>query len=73
MYLRQGGLCSICGIWMQPWDATFEHSDGRGAGAGHRDDRIEKNGLPYNSVAHAPCHANKGSVRLEAFLNEIVP
>ncbi len=55
---------------MRKDEATFEHEDGRGMGAGHRDDRIEKNGKPYNGAAHFWCNAKKGSVRLDKFLAE---
>jgi hypothetical protein len=61
------GRCSICGQYMMPDEITFEHSDGRGHGGGHRDDRIEKDGQPYNSAAHYLCNQKKGSIRLEKF------
>lgn len=61
---RQQGLCSICGLPMRQDEATFEHQDGRGHGGGHRDDRIEIDGQPYNSAAHGLCNVKKGSVRL---------
>lgn len=44
--------------------ATFDHSDGRGMNAAHRDDRIEKDGKPYNCAACMYCNSNKGSRRL---------
>ena len=46
-------------------DAVFEHQDGRGMDAAHRDDRIEKDGKPYNGVAHAWCNSRKGSQRVD--------
>lgn len=67
MYFRQHGLCSLCGKFMRIEEATFEHQDGRGHGGGHRDDRIEIDGKPYNSVAHPFCNILKGSIRLDKF------
>lgn len=63
MWLRQRGLCCICHVPMGLAAATFEHQDGRGMGAGHRDDRIEKDGKPYNGAAHWRCNAAKASKR----------
>ncbi len=72
MALRQKGLCSLCGLWMNPDEITPDHEDGRGHGGGHRDDRIEKpdvNGdlQPYNSAVHWHCNVLKGSVRLKNY------
>jgi hypothetical protein len=67
MRLRQDGLCSLCGEWMTETDCFFEHSDGRGHGGGNRDDRIEKDGKPYNSAAHGHCNIKKASVRLKNY------
>lgn len=67
MWHRQLGLCSICNLPMRIEEATYEHSDGRGMGGGHRDDRIEIDGRPHNSAAHGLCNGKKGSVRLEKF------
>lgn len=67
MRRRQGELCSICGYWMHEEEVSFEHSDGRGFNGSHRDDRIEKDGMPYNSAAHLICNCRKGSIRLENF------
>ena len=67
MALRQKGKCSICGRPMKIDDCTYEHEDGRGHGGGHRDDRIEVDGKPYNSAAHYFCNLKKGSIRLVAF------
>lgn len=63
MWERQDGLCCICGQWLHLYESTFEHQDGRGMNGGHRDDRIEKDGKPYNGVAHYRCNAEKGSKR----------
>jgi hypothetical protein len=45
--------------------ATFEHQDGRGMGGGHRDDRIEIDGKPYNGAACLSCNGSKGSKRID--------
>jgi hypothetical protein len=64
MCIRQNWACSLCGGPMNLGDsATFEHTDGRGMGGGHRDDRTEINGKPYNSAAHGWCNVLKGSRR----------
>jgi len=55
---------------MRQEEATFEHQDGRGHGGGHRDDRIEIDGEPYNSAVHGMCNVKKGSIRLEKFKEE---
>lgn len=67
MWERQGALCSICNLLMRLEETTFEHDDGRGHGGGHRDDRIEKDGRPYNHAVHGLCNVRKGSVRLKNF------
>ena len=64
MWERQNELCCICSQWLDLEQATFEHQDGRGMGGGHRDDRILKDGKPYNGAAHALCNAEKGSQRI---------
>ena len=67
MRLRQGEVCclyghiSICPGLLAKDDATFEHEDGRGMGGSKRDDRIEKDGKPYNGAAHEICNREKGS------------
>lgn len=64
MWYRQSGKCCICGNPLNLFRATFEHQDGRGMGGGHRDDRIEKDGNPYNGAAHWWCNGEKGSRRI---------
>jgi hypothetical protein len=64
MWLRQEGICSICIEPLRLDEATFEHDDGRGHGGGHRDDRTEINGEPYNHAVHGFCNVRKASVRL---------
>ncbi len=71
MWLRQGKRCCLEG-WVKDCpgnlalaDAMFEHQDGRGMDAGHRDDRIEKDGKPYNGVAHSYCNSAKASQRMD--------
>lgn len=71
MWERQNALCSICQLPMRLEEATFEHQDGRGHGGGHRDDRIEIDGKPHNSVAHGFCNVEKGSVRLDAYMSRL--
>ena len=71
MWLRQGKRCCLegrvtgCPGALRLADAVFEHQDGRGMGGGHRDDRIVKDGKPYNGAAHAWCNSKKGSVRMD--------
>jgi hypothetical protein len=72
MWARQGHVCGLqiselCvgKKWLSPGGATFDHEDGRGMGAARRDDRIEKDGKPYNCAACGYCNAEKGSRRLE--------
>lgn len=67
MRLRQNNLCNLCGEPMADDDCTFEHEEGRGIGGGHRDDRIERDGHSYNSVAHWHCNVKKASMRLSKY------
>jgi len=76
MWERQGRRCCLesrvkgCPGKLAWADCVFEHQDGRGMEAGHRDDRIErpdpKTGKmePYNGAAHARCNALKMSIRV---------
>ena len=70
MWQRQRRRCCLelrvkgCPGILRWADASFEHEDGRGMGGGHRDDRTEKDGKPYNGVAHAWCNVLKGSTRV---------
>ena len=67
---RQGGLCCLQGFIrgctgaLRIEDATFEHEYTRGMGGSLRDDRIEKDGKPFNGAAHARCNRRKGSKRI---------
>ncbi|ADV83857.1 hypothetical protein AciPR4_3099 [Terriglobus saanensis SP1PR4] len=63
MWSRDHGICCICGTHVDSEDATFEHWEGRGMNGGHRDDRIERDGKPYNGIAHELCNSLKGSRR----------
>jgi hypothetical protein len=65
MAIRQDFVCGICkkGELLNAYSATFEHEDGRGMNGGHRDDRIMKDGKPYNCAAHSWCNVKKGSKR----------
>jgi hypothetical protein len=67
MWQRQLGYCTICLKPMRIEEATYEHSEGRGMGGGHRDDRIEVKGVWQNAAVHGMCNVLKGSVRLERF------
>lgn len=60
MWLRQGGRCCDCGKPLSLGNATFEHQRRRGMGAAWRDDRIEKDGQPWNGAAHWVCNVEKG-------------
>lgn len=68
---RQGKRCCLeghvegCPGRLALAEATFEHQDGRGMAAGHRDDRIEKDGKPYNGAAHFVCNSMKASRRID--------
>lgn len=64
MWRRQGKLCCLCSLPLSKQEATFEHQDGRGMGGSTRDDRIWKDGKPYNGAAHGLCNALKGSRRI---------
>lgn len=76
MWLRQGKRCCLEG-WIKgcpgklAWaEAVFEHQDGRGMNAGHRDDRTQRPNPvtgkmeAYNGVAHPVCNMRKGSERM---------
>jgi hypothetical protein len=62
MILRQHNVCAYAPHLLK--DATFDHADGRGMGAAHRDDRIvDEEGDPMNSAVCWACNMRKGSVR----------
>lgn len=70
MVRRQNYQCGLslsqdCPGFLNPQAATFEHVDGRGMGGAHQDDRIEKDGKPYNLAACFACNFEKGSKRAE--------
>lgn len=60
MLQRQGGRCCLCGKALALGNATFEHQRRRGMGSAWRDDRIEKDGQPWNGCAHWTCNSEKG-------------
>lgn len=62
---RQGELCAICGLYLGPEAATFDHERPRGMGAGFRDDRLEVDGRPINAAVHFMCNVRRGSRRTE--------
>jgi hypothetical protein len=63
MWHRDHGRCCLCGIWLHPDSATFEHKRSRGMGGGTRDDRIEVNG-----ISHYLGNAAKGSMSYERYM-----
>jgi hypothetical protein len=71
MGARQDCKCCICRLPLFRDEATFEHEDGRGAGGSRRDDRIEKDGKPYNGVSHYDCNAKRGSKRTPIWHGEL--
>ncbi len=60
MVERQKYRCCLCKGRLAQADATFEHQRRRGMHAAFRDDRIEKDGLPWNGAAHWICNSQKG-------------
>lgn len=66
MWERQKRRCGLCEDrhFMALHEVTFEHEAGRGMGAARRDDRIEKDGKPYNLAACGLSNTQKGSKRL---------
>ena len=62
MVLRQHNVCGVGPHLLKA--ATFDHEQGRGMGAAHRDDRIvDDDGLPMNAAVCWACNMRKGSVR----------
>ena len=62
-YIRDEGICCLCGAFV-PWQmAQTEHKDGRGAGGSKRNDLPDAIGVchPYGNTA-------KGSVGLARYL-----
>lgn len=60
MVRRQNCRCCLCPDRLYIADATFEHQRRRGFGAAFRDDRIEKDGQPFNGAAHWICNHERG-------------
>jgi hypothetical protein len=60
MVERQSRRCCLCNRRLSLVQATFEHQRRRGMHAAFRDDRIEKDGLPWNGAAHWVCNSEKG-------------
>ena len=60
MVQRQNFRCCLCKRRLSISNATFEHQRRRGMHAAFRDDRIEKDGQPYNGAAHWVCNSEKG-------------
>lgn len=63
MWMRQQKKCRICTKPLREEEMVFEHQDGKGLGGSHQDDRVEKDGKPYNSVTCGRCNILKGSKR----------
>ena len=75
MWERQNGLCGLrisplCPGRIELTEATFEHQDGRGAGGSKRDDRIMRDGKPYNLAACWWCNGAKSSRSLDAVMRD---
>lgn len=71
MLERQDGMCGLrisplCPGRLELNQATFEHQDGRGFNGSKRDDRIERDGKPYNLAACWWCNGAKGSRSLDS-------
>jgi hypothetical protein len=60
MVQRQNHRCCLCNRRLSLAQATFEHQRRRGMHAAFRDDRIEKEGQPWNGAAHWVCNSEKG-------------
>jgi len=74
LYVRQEGLCAICGKWMHPYDASFEHEAGRGSGGSHRDDRTQfPDGRDMNAALCVKCNGEKGSRRFHWSHGRFIP
>jgi hypothetical protein len=63
MFLRDGGLCCLCGQPCAYYDVTFEHKNGRGMGGAKRTDVISENG-----IAHCLGQSAKGSISYEKYM-----
>jgi hypothetical protein len=65
MWVRDGQRCCICGDPIPLAEITFQHTHGRGAGGGKRDDRpewVDAEGKQHrNGVAHLKCNSQAGS------------
>ena len=73
MWLRQEGICPICGKWMDQNEATPDHQEGRGHGGGFRDDRTIVDGEWHNAAVHGSCNTEKGSKRYHWVGKSYVP
>jgi hypothetical protein len=70
---RQEGRCAICGFHFDGWfgDPTFDHESGRTAG--HKDERIEVEGVWHNAALHYKCNSIKGSKKYAWVDGKYVP
>lgn len=64
MAKRQNWICPLCSLRMTEEDMSFDHERPRGMGAAFRDDRIVKDGKPYNFASHMLCNGERGSRRM---------
>jgi hypothetical protein len=65
MAIRDGWICCICGLLMEPDEITFEHTDKRGGGRRNDQPEYWKDGvLIKNGAAHGKCNAELGSKRV---------
>lgn len=63
MAVRQNWFCRWCRLQMLRSEISFDHEDGRGMNGSHRDDRIFRDGKPYNGAVHLHCNLSKASKR----------
>ena len=78
---RQSHRCAMCQRSLHGYRPTFDHEAGRGAGGGHRDDRIEvfipdEDGITIrwqNAALCRSCNSEKGSKRYHWHEGKYVP
>jgi hypothetical protein len=63
MWIRDKGVCCLCGESVSLMDMTFEHKQGRGMGGAKRDDRESMNG-----ISHWAGNGAKGSKGYEKYM-----
>ena len=65
MMVRQNMRCAVCDCGLNYIWGEFDHEAGRGSGGGHRDDRIEVDGLWQNAALCPQCNTFKASKRYQ--------